>query len=175
MLLIAFCSPYWLQSWEDTHSPFLNMGLWEFCFYRFRSLISIYRRTPTQHGTMGVLLLQIQVPYPYTVYERTPTHPSSTWDYGSSASTDSGPLSLIPIYIYGMIPTHTSSIWDYGSSAKSHIYPYFISLKQYLCSLFHGNKFTYKIDHLKKPTMFLFFQTSSDSPFFSAIQSPSIL
>jgi len=36
LLLIAFCSPYWLQSWEDTHSPFLNMGLWEFCFYRFR-------------------------------------------------------------------------------------------------------------------------------------------
>jgi hypothetical protein len=26
-------------SWEDTHSLLLNMGLWEFCFYRFRSLI----------------------------------------------------------------------------------------------------------------------------------------
>jgi len=36
LLLISFCSPYWLQSWGDTASPFLNMGLWEVCFFRFR-------------------------------------------------------------------------------------------------------------------------------------------
>lgn len=36
LLLMSFCSPYWLQSWEDTQSPFKNMGLWEFCFYKFR-------------------------------------------------------------------------------------------------------------------------------------------
>jgi len=36
LLLIAFCSPYWLESWENTASPFLNMGLWEVCFYHFR-------------------------------------------------------------------------------------------------------------------------------------------
>jgi len=36
LLLIGFCSPYWLQSWSDTHSPFINMGLWEYCFYKMR-------------------------------------------------------------------------------------------------------------------------------------------
>jgi len=36
LLLMAFCSPYWLQSWEDTQSPFVSMGIWEACFYRFR-------------------------------------------------------------------------------------------------------------------------------------------
>jgi len=35
-LVISFISPYWLQSWEDTQSPFKRMGLWEFCFYKFR-------------------------------------------------------------------------------------------------------------------------------------------
>jgi len=34
--LMSFSSPYWLSSWSDTQSPFLNMGLWEFCFDRFR-------------------------------------------------------------------------------------------------------------------------------------------
>ena len=29
-------SPHWLVSWHDTYSPFKNMGLWEFCFNRFR-------------------------------------------------------------------------------------------------------------------------------------------
>ena len=36
LLLMSFASPYWLVSWDDTLSPFKNMGLWEFCFYRFR-------------------------------------------------------------------------------------------------------------------------------------------
>jgi len=36
LLLISFASPYWLQSWGDTNSPFTNMGLWEVCFFRFR-------------------------------------------------------------------------------------------------------------------------------------------
>ena len=27
--------PYWLVSWEDTESPFLRMGPWEACFYRW--------------------------------------------------------------------------------------------------------------------------------------------
>lgn len=35
-LVISYISPYWLQSWEDTQSPFKRMGLWEFCFYKFR-------------------------------------------------------------------------------------------------------------------------------------------
>ncbi|XP_040582272.1 uncharacterized protein pck [Lepeophtheirus salmonis] len=35
-LLMSFSSPYWLASWEETQSPFKNMGLWEMCFYRFR-------------------------------------------------------------------------------------------------------------------------------------------
>jgi len=36
LLLMSFASPYWLVSWHDTHSPFQRMGLWEFCFDRFR-------------------------------------------------------------------------------------------------------------------------------------------
>lgn len=35
LLLMSFASPYWLVSWEDTESPFKNMGLWEFCFFRY--------------------------------------------------------------------------------------------------------------------------------------------
>lgn len=36
--LISFSSPYWLASWEDTRTDqrFLNMGLWTFCFDKFR-------------------------------------------------------------------------------------------------------------------------------------------
>ncbi|XP_017770893.1 PREDICTED: uncharacterized protein LOC108558487 [Nicrophorus vespilloides] len=36
LLLIAFCSPYWVQSFENTVNEFLNMGLWEYCFDNFR-------------------------------------------------------------------------------------------------------------------------------------------
>lgn len=36
LLLMSFASPYWLQSWATTESPFNNMGLWEFCFQDFR-------------------------------------------------------------------------------------------------------------------------------------------
>jgi hypothetical protein len=36
MLIMSYASPYWLASWDDTLSPFENMGLWEFCFFRFR-------------------------------------------------------------------------------------------------------------------------------------------
>jgi len=36
LILMSFASPYWLASWQDTYSPFQNMGLWEFCFRRFR-------------------------------------------------------------------------------------------------------------------------------------------
>lgn len=35
-LVMSFSSPYWLQSWADTQSPFKNMGLWEFCFDNYR-------------------------------------------------------------------------------------------------------------------------------------------
>ena len=36
--LLSFSSPYWLASWEDTRTDqrFLNMGLWTFCFDKFR-------------------------------------------------------------------------------------------------------------------------------------------
>ena len=36
MVLLCVSSPHWLVSWQDTYSPFKNMGLWEFCFSRFR-------------------------------------------------------------------------------------------------------------------------------------------
>lgn len=36
LLMISFCSPYWLQSFEETFSTFKHMGLWEYCFDDFR-------------------------------------------------------------------------------------------------------------------------------------------
>ncbi|XP_046392331.1 uncharacterized protein LOC124160516 [Ischnura elegans] len=36
LLVMAFASPYWIQSYEETHSEFKNMGLWEYCFEDFR-------------------------------------------------------------------------------------------------------------------------------------------
>jgi len=36
LLVMSYASPHWLVSWHDTYSPFKNMGLWEFCFNRFR-------------------------------------------------------------------------------------------------------------------------------------------
>ncbi|XP_072396574.1 uncharacterized protein pck [Diabrotica undecimpunctata] len=35
-LMIAFCSPYWVKSYDDTFSEFKHMGLWEYCFDGFR-------------------------------------------------------------------------------------------------------------------------------------------
>ncbi|XP_022913653.1 uncharacterized protein [Onthophagus taurus] len=35
-LIISFCSPYWVQSFEYTNSEFKHMGLWEYCFENFR-------------------------------------------------------------------------------------------------------------------------------------------
>ncbi|KAJ8916187.1 hypothetical protein NQ315_016326 [Exocentrus adspersus] len=35
-LIISFCSPYWVKSFEETFSDFQNMGLWEYCFKDFR-------------------------------------------------------------------------------------------------------------------------------------------
>ncbi|KAF0289166.1 hypothetical protein FJT64_012525 [Amphibalanus amphitrite] len=36
LLLMSFCSPYWLQSYEIAYLDFKNMGLWEVCFVNFR-------------------------------------------------------------------------------------------------------------------------------------------
>uniref|UniRef100_A0A1B6DPT9 EXPERA domain-containing protein n=1 Tax=Clastoptera arizonana TaxID=38151 RepID=A0A1B6DPT9_9HEMI len=35
-LLIAFISPYWEQSYDQTLSNFKHMGLWQYCFDEFR-------------------------------------------------------------------------------------------------------------------------------------------
>ncbi|PAA88357.1 hypothetical protein BOX15_Mlig024731g1 [Macrostomum lignano] len=32
---LAFCSPYWLESYPDTKNPFLKLGLWSVCFDKF--------------------------------------------------------------------------------------------------------------------------------------------
>lgn len=36
LLLISFASPYWLESYPETYSNFVNLGLWEVCFHEFR-------------------------------------------------------------------------------------------------------------------------------------------
>ncbi|KAK3913921.1 ATPase 7, plasma membrane-type [Frankliniella fusca] len=35
-LIMAFCGPYWIQSYKETFSPFKHMGLWEYCFENYR-------------------------------------------------------------------------------------------------------------------------------------------
>lgn len=35
LLLMSFCSPYWIESYEESFSSFKNMGLWEYCFKDF--------------------------------------------------------------------------------------------------------------------------------------------
>lgn len=34
-LLMSFCSPYWIESYDESFSSFKNMGLWEYCFKDF--------------------------------------------------------------------------------------------------------------------------------------------
>lgn len=36
LLLISFASPYWLESYPETYSNFVRLGLWEVCFDGFR-------------------------------------------------------------------------------------------------------------------------------------------
>ncbi|OON16986.1 hypothetical protein X801_07183 [Opisthorchis viverrini] len=35
LILLSFVTPYWLQSWSRLHTPFLRLGLWEFCLKGF--------------------------------------------------------------------------------------------------------------------------------------------
>lgn len=35
VLMMSFCSPYWIESYEESFSNFKNMGLWEYCFKDF--------------------------------------------------------------------------------------------------------------------------------------------
>lgn len=35
ILMMAFCSPYWIESYDESFSDFKNMGLWEYCFKDF--------------------------------------------------------------------------------------------------------------------------------------------
>lgn len=32
LLMMSFCSPYWMVSYPETNSRFKNMGLWQYCF-----------------------------------------------------------------------------------------------------------------------------------------------
>ena len=41
LLVVAMAAPYWLVSWQDTQSPFLRMGPWEACFYRWGPLSDV--------------------------------------------------------------------------------------------------------------------------------------
>lgn len=47
-LLMAFCAPYWISSYEESFSNFKNMGLWEYCFKDFR--YPYYQFTTTFDG-----------------------------------------------------------------------------------------------------------------------------
>lgn len=35
VLMMSFCSPYWIESYEETRASFKNMGLWQYCFKDF--------------------------------------------------------------------------------------------------------------------------------------------
>lgn len=47
-LLMAFCAPYWISSYDESFSSFKNMGLWEYCFKDFR--YPYYQFTTTFDG-----------------------------------------------------------------------------------------------------------------------------
>ena len=34
-MVVGFSSPYWVESFEEFKSPFVKLGLWEFCFNDF--------------------------------------------------------------------------------------------------------------------------------------------
>lgn len=34
-LVMSFCSPYWIESYDESFSSFKKMGLWEYCFKDF--------------------------------------------------------------------------------------------------------------------------------------------
>ncbi|XP_013118424.1 uncharacterized protein LOC106095678 [Stomoxys calcitrans] len=34
-MMMSFCSPYWIESYEESRSSFKNMGLWQYCFKDF--------------------------------------------------------------------------------------------------------------------------------------------
>lgn len=36
LLVISFASPYWLESYQATHSSFVRLGLWDVCFNDYR-------------------------------------------------------------------------------------------------------------------------------------------
>uniref|UniRef100_A0A2R5L4K8 Putative conserved plasma membrane protein n=1 Tax=Ornithodoros turicata TaxID=34597 RepID=A0A2R5L4K8_9ACAR len=36
LLLISFCSPYWLESYQEANSEFIRLGLWDVCFRNYR-------------------------------------------------------------------------------------------------------------------------------------------
>ncbi|KAH8419796.1 hypothetical protein KR009_002685 [Drosophila setifemur] len=35
VLMMSFCSPYWIESYIETRTSFKNMGLWQYCFKDF--------------------------------------------------------------------------------------------------------------------------------------------
>jgi len=35
-MMMSFCSPYWIESYEESGSSFKNMGLWQYCFKEFQ-------------------------------------------------------------------------------------------------------------------------------------------
>lgn len=35
-LMVCFCAPYWIESYEESFSSFKHMGLWEYCFKDFQ-------------------------------------------------------------------------------------------------------------------------------------------
>lgn len=35
LLVMSFCSPYWIESYDESFSSFKKMGLWEYCFKDF--------------------------------------------------------------------------------------------------------------------------------------------
>ncbi|XP_013195001.1 uncharacterized protein LOC106138407 isoform X2 [Amyelois transitella] len=42
-LLLSFAGPYWIESYPEMFSSFKHMGLWEYCFDRFRFPTYPYR------------------------------------------------------------------------------------------------------------------------------------
>jgi len=64
-LLMAFCSPYWIESYEESQSSFKNMGLWEYCFKNF--VYPYYQFPKFFHGCHNVFSHEYYVIREYLV------------------------------------------------------------------------------------------------------------
>lgn len=74
ILMMAFCSPYWIESYEESFSNFKNMGLWEYCFKDFS--YPYYQFPRTFNGCHNIFSH-------VSIYAQSPPSQQMTWYNGN--------------------------------------------------------------------------------------------